>query len=416
MAAVTEGLDGTRRADVTSTTGAGRARRQRASTTVVDVVEHTDPGSAWAWGTEPKLRWLRWHLGHSLRWRRVFGVQLADLRRQPGGFHAERDAERHRQAVARGGRPRPAPRCRSDCRGCTGRRGRPAWRPGPPSCRAPRSPSASCDVCGRRCSSSADRPTRPSGSLEAVEGVADLDVDRLVEDARSEVVAVLAERDWSEARRPRAEVVGLQEPGPCPGAAAPDGDHLRYEFPTLVFEGPEGSVVVPGWRPLSTYVAAIDRVAPGVALGSGVPLDADAALRHFRSLTRPELVLLTGRDEAPTEAHEVATATGPLWLLPSEAAARGWDVGPCGPWAAPRAASSITAGHDGLAPSRPELGDAVRRTDTGPLSRSTQLPLGGLHSTHCPVYQWINITTRRGDLPCSRDDHSSLSPSAALWR
>ena len=142
-------------------------------------------------------------------------------------------------------------------------------------------------------------------------------------------------------------MVGLREPAPCPGAAEHDGDHLRYEFPTLVFDGPEGSVVVPGWRSLSTYVAAIDRVAPGVALGSGVPLDADAALRHFGSLTRPELVLLTGRDEAPTAAHEVATATGPLWVLPSEAAARGWDAGAGAGWSRHAAAGNITAGHDG---------------------------------------------------------------------
>ena len=250
-------------------------------------------------------------------------MQLGDLRRQPGGFHAERDAERHRQqwlmVAAETGAPVPE---------------RLAWmhwstRPASLAARAAelqgpeiaervlRRLREAVFVVGRP----ADTPER---ILDAVGGIDGLDVDRLVDDARSDVVAVLAERDWSEARRPRAEVVGLREPKPCPGAAEPDGDHLRYEFPTLVFDGPEGSVVVPGWRSLSTYVAAIDRVAPGVALGSGVPLDAEAALRHFGSLTRPELVLLTGRDEAPAEAHEVATATGPLWVLPSEAAARGW--------------------------------------------------------------------------------------------
>ena len=118
-----------------------------------------------------------------------------------------------------------------------------------------------------------------------------------------------------------------------------------------MFEGPEGSVVVPGWRPLSAYVAAIDRVAPGVALGSGVPLDADAALHRFQTLTRPELVLLTGRDEPPTEAHEVATATGPLWLLPSEAVARGWVAD------GPRRATSRSASAQvtGAGAPRPEL-------------------------------------------------------------
>ena len=207
MAAVTEGS--TRPDDgATSTAGARRARRTSRAVAVVDVVEHTDPVSAWAWGTEPKLRWLRWHLGHSLRWRRVFGVQLADLRRRPGGFHANGTPS----GIAGSGSgwpPRPAPRCRSaGLDALVHATGQP-WRPGPPSCRAPRSPSGvlrrlreAVFVVGRP-------PDTPERILEAVEGVAGLDGDRLVDDARSEVVAVLAERDWSEgARRPRAEVVG----------------------------------------------------------------------------------------------------------------------------------------------------------------------------------------------------------------
>ena len=321
-----------------------------AAVAVVDVVEHTDPGRAWAWGTEPKLRWLRWHLGHTLRWRRVFGVQLADLRRQPGGFHAERDAERHRRqwlgVAAETGAPVPEQLAWMH------------WSTRPASLAARAAELQGPEVAERVLRRLREAvfvvgrpPDTPERILEAVEGVAGLDGDRLVDDARSEVVAVLAERDWSEARRPRAEVVGLREPAPCPGAAEHDGDHLRYEFPTLVFDGPEGSVVVPGWRSLSTYVAAIDRVAPGVALGSGVPLDADAALRHFGSLTRPELVLLTGRDEAPTVAHEVATATGPLWVLPSEAAARGWEAGTDAGWSRqlqPATSPQVTMGDAAL--------------------------------------------------------------------
>jgi hypothetical protein len=38
---------------------------------MIDVVEFTDQDCSWAWGTEPKLRRLRWRYGPLLRWRRV---------------------------------------------------------------------------------------------------------------------------------------------------------------------------------------------------------------------------------------------------------------------------------------------------------------------------------------------------------
>ena len=160
-----------------------------------------------------------------------------------------------------------------------------------------------------------------------------------------------------------------------------------------MFEGPEGSVVVPGWRPLSAYVAAIDRVAPGVALGSGVPLDADAALHRFQTLTRPELVLLTGRDEPPTEAHEVATATGPLWLLPSEAVARGWVAD--GPRRLPRAGAHRRRSR-GLVPrARSSSADPPTRPGASERFDSGGLGLGGLHDPLSGL-SMEDIATRRG--------------------
>src|SRR5947209_472954 len=47
----------------------------------VEVVEHTDPGCSWAWGSEPKLRRLRWRYGDRLGWRSVMGGLVGDMRR-----------------------------------------------------------------------------------------------------------------------------------------------------------------------------------------------------------------------------------------------------------------------------------------------------------------------------------------------
>ena len=44
----------------------------------VAVVEYTDPICSWAWGTEPKLRLLRWRHGHRMTWRVVMGGLVGD--------------------------------------------------------------------------------------------------------------------------------------------------------------------------------------------------------------------------------------------------------------------------------------------------------------------------------------------------
>jgi len=46
--------------------------------TNIEVVEYTDPWCSWAWGTEPKLRRLRWRYGDRLDWRTVVGDLVAD--------------------------------------------------------------------------------------------------------------------------------------------------------------------------------------------------------------------------------------------------------------------------------------------------------------------------------------------------
>ena len=46
----------------------------------VEVIEFTDPGCSWAWGSEPKLRRLRWRHGDRLGWRSVMGGLVGDMR------------------------------------------------------------------------------------------------------------------------------------------------------------------------------------------------------------------------------------------------------------------------------------------------------------------------------------------------
>src|SRR5437762_78171 len=52
----------------------------------VEVVEYTDPWCSWAWGTEPKLRRLRWRWGDRLEWRTVMGDLVPDRRTRDPSF------------------------------------------------------------------------------------------------------------------------------------------------------------------------------------------------------------------------------------------------------------------------------------------------------------------------------------------
>src|SRR6478735_8583804 len=58
----------------TTTASGSRRRRVRPGSVrwmAIELVEFTDPACSYAWGTEPKVRRLRWQYGHRLRWRRV---------------------------------------------------------------------------------------------------------------------------------------------------------------------------------------------------------------------------------------------------------------------------------------------------------------------------------------------------------
>ena len=60
---------------------------------MVEIVEYTDPICSWAWGTEPKLRLLRWRHGHQCQWRVVMGGLVGDASNRRADWDAVRAAE-----------------------------------------------------------------------------------------------------------------------------------------------------------------------------------------------------------------------------------------------------------------------------------------------------------------------------------
>jgi hypothetical protein len=155
--------------------------------------------------------------------------------------------------------------------------------------------------------------------LAAVQGLPGFDAARLAADMGTAEVTAAVRRDWAQTRAPSPEVLTVDNPGPHNGRAKPTDTGHRYALPTVVFTGPAGRAVVPGWRDLVEYLAAARRVAPQIR-PAPILTRPDEALARYRSLTGPELLTLTGSSDPPGTAVPVATANGPVWLHPDEAA------------------------------------------------------------------------------------------------
>jgi predicted DsbA family dithiol-disulfide isomerase len=284
-------------------------------TTTVEVVEFTDPGCAWSWGSEPVLRWLRHRYADHLSWRRVLGVQLDG----PAGADADEPAEQLRGRWLAVAAYTAAPVAQQL------ERAHASTRPAALAAKAAeRQGPAVAEAVLRRLREAffvAGRPPDARARIaDALQGVPDLDSGALLEDLESEAVSTAIDRDWLETREPHRDVVGLEEPGPHCGAAKQDGKQVRYGFPTLLVRGPGGELVVPGWRPPGSYRAAIESVAPELTGVRERALNPVEALDRYRSLSPWDLVLLTGRRDAPAQAIRLETATAPLWLHHEEAA------------------------------------------------------------------------------------------------
>jgi predicted DsbA family dithiol-disulfide isomerase len=283
----------------------------------LEVVEFTDPVCPWAWGSEPTLRRLRELLPPGVRWRRVFGI-LFDVDDDPPPDPAAETAWYHGQlAEIAGHTGAPYPRVLE-------RVALTSWPPSLVAKAAEAQGPAMAEHVLRRLREQTFLvgipPDTTDRALAAVRGVPGLDLVRLARDAATPTVARAVARDRAETRAPVAEVRLIEASGPHSGQAKPvDGGH-RYALPTVLLRGPGGQVVVPGWRTLSEYLDAADRVVPR-CVARDLPLsDVDSALRRYRSLTEPDLRTLTGSSRPPRDGVVVATAAGPIWLHPDEAA------------------------------------------------------------------------------------------------
>jgi predicted DsbA family dithiol-disulfide isomerase len=290
---------------------------------VVEVAEFTDPACSWAWGTEPKLRLLRWRYGDRLRWRRVLGGLIPDRRKTVPNWDPRRAARRQpgywRNVWKHTGMSYPVSL---------------DWMftSTEPAGKAVKAADEQGAQVGERVLRRLREETfifrRPPDTtariLEALREVPGLDVERFGEDLESERVAKLFREDWEETRRPDPWVLDLDETYEGAGRAKHTDGYWRYVFPTLVFRGPEGKRIVPGWKPYERYVEAVEAVAPGSTDGGRDRPAAQAYFRRWPTATEKELQIVCG-STAPVPDGIVRHdwGEGLFFLTPDEAKARG---------------------------------------------------------------------------------------------
>lgn len=287
---------------------------------VVEVVEFTDPGCSWAWGTEPKLRLLRWRYGDRLRWRRVLGGLIGDMNNYVEDFDPVRNARRQsgywKSVYEHTGMTYPVHL---------------EWMytsTEPPGRAVKAAELQSDDVAGRvlrRLRESIFVFGLPADTddriIEAVRGVEGLDVDRFAADLGTEVVEKAFTEDWEETRRPNEHVMTLEGDAPGIGRAKNTEGHWRFVFPTLIFRGPDGEATVPGWCDYGRYEEAMEAVAPGTTANARPDPTPDDVFATWPTATQKELDILCG-GEAPADVVTFGWGEGSFFLTPAEAASR----------------------------------------------------------------------------------------------
>ena len=289
----------------------------------IDVVEFTDPGCSWAWGTEPKLRLLRWRFGDRLRWRRVLGGLIGDMNNYIESFDPVRAAKRYipywKEVYDHTHMSYPT-------------RLKWMYSSTEPAGKAVKAAELQSDELGDRVlrrmreqvfvfGEPADTTER---ILDAVRGIPGLDLDRFDVDLASEAAQKAFREDWEETRRPNRTVLELEGDRPGIGRAKETEGHWRYVFPTVLFRHADREATVPGWCDYEEYEAAMEQVEPGSTDEWRHDPTVDEAFDTWPTATDRELAVMCGEDAAPPR-NTVAFdwGGGDLHLTQQEAAARG---------------------------------------------------------------------------------------------
>jgi protein-disulfide isomerase-like protein with CxxC motif len=281
----------------------------------VEVVEYTDVMCSWAWGSEPKLRLLRWRYEDRCDWRLVMGGLVGDRTKHPAWdpvAPVPKTIAFWAQVASHTGAPYPVHL---------------QW---VPSC----SDASGIGLCAARLQGDAVAlavlrrlrealfvfgcpPDTLARVLDAVQGTPGLDMERFVRDLHRPEARAAYCADWEETRKPNAYVRALQGDWPGIGNLKQTDGLERYAFPTLLFRGPGGEHTVPGWCALAAYLEAMEQAVPGSTSVPRPDPTPNESFAHWPLLTATELAILCGPDaEPPSGATTYDWGDGVVYLRP----------------------------------------------------------------------------------------------------
>jgi hypothetical protein len=271
---------------------------------VLTIVEYTDPACPWAWGSEPKFRWLRCAVrgafGDQARWRRVFGILFDDCDDPAPNPDAETAwYERHLAEIAVHTRAPVPPKLQWVTAS--------SW----PASLIAKAAEEQGQVVAERVLARLRESTfvlgTPADTIERgmalMGGIDDLDLALLTDRSTAADIRAAVQSDWEETRNPPRSIIELAGPAPHSGRAKLAGERYRFALPTLVISGSSGAapLVTSRYRPPPEVTAAAkakralaDRTAGRVMNRNekrllrhySLTLDAFEALNHDERLER----------------------------------------------------------------------------------------------------------------------------------
>lgn len=245
------------------------------------LTEYTEPFSPWAWGSEGKLRRLRWCFGEHLRWRRVFIGTSDDVLPQSVVRHT---------GMPTG--PRPAA---TEFESEAGSRAVVAaeMQGAGVGDRVLRRLREAFFLRGVRFASYEDL-------FDALRGLPGLSLEALAAAVESELVSERLRLHAEEAARPAVGVRLLDEIGEGAGSARFHAGRWRYAAPTLRFSSGRDEVFLAGWTPWEEHESALHSLA-GRALAARPEPGPQEALECFASMADVEFEMVCGMRTDPPE-------------------------------------------------------------------------------------------------------------------
>lgn len=288
----------------------------------VDVIEYTDAMCSWAWGTEPKLRLLRWRFEDQIDgWRYVMGHLVEDEHmpdRDPVA-QAPKLQDYWKVVCDETGMPRPDPLRRST----TGSRAsglavKAAQQQGDEAAQHVLRRMRQATFVDGEPADTPDRAIEACRDLAGIDGRG-IDLEALAAAMESDEVLEAYRRDGDETRTPNRHVLELEGDRPGIGRArqAKDG-RMRFVFPTIVVRSEGHESTVPGWMPYEAYEQALfDAGAQPTERTSSHPTPEEAFAR-WPTLAETEFEFLCGPDAQPPPDTITKTWNGgTLYLRPA---------------------------------------------------------------------------------------------------